>query len=152
MIIRPGEEDIPDRDTVIASVPTGLWVGGEQVPAVDGRAFRVFAPADGQVVNEAAAAGSADGVRTLDAAAKAQPEWAATPARGRAKILRRARELVIGRRDDFALLMTLEMRKPLAESYGEVDFSAEFLRWFFRRGSDPDHDPDQWALPAVSIR
>ncbi len=77
---------MPDRDTVIASVPTGLWVGGEQVPAVDGRTFSVFDPADGQVLTEVAAAGSADGARALDAAVKAQPEWAATPARERAEM------------------------------------------------------------------
>jgi succinate-semialdehyde dehydrogenase/glutarate-semialdehyde dehydrogenase len=100
------------------------------VPAVDGHAFPVFDPADGQVLIEVAAAGSADGARALDAAAKAQPEWAATPAPERGDILRRAWELVIGRRDDFALLMTLERGKPLAESHSEVDYGAELLRWF----------------------
>jgi succinate-semialdehyde dehydrogenase/glutarate-semialdehyde dehydrogenase len=34
------------------------------------------------------------------------------------------------RRDDFALLMTLEMGKPLKESIGEVTYGSEFLRWF----------------------
>jgi succinate-semialdehyde dehydrogenase / glutarate-semialdehyde dehydrogenase len=34
------------------------------------------------------------------------------------------------RADDLALLMTLEMGKPLAESKGEVTYGAEFLRWF----------------------
>ena len=32
--------------------------------------------------------------------------------------------------DDLALLMTLEMGKPLAESRAEVTYAAEFLRWF----------------------
>jgi len=32
--------------------------------------------------------------------------------------------------DDLALLMTLEMGKPLAEAKGEVIYGAEFLRWF----------------------
>src|SRR5262249_31478310 len=32
--------------------------------------------------------------------------------------------------DDLALLMTLEMGKPIAESKGEVTYAAEFLRWF----------------------
>jgi succinate-semialdehyde dehydrogenase / glutarate-semialdehyde dehydrogenase len=58
------------------------------------------------VLTEVAAANSADDARALDAAVKAQPEWAPTPARERAEILRRAWELVIGRRDDFALLVT----------------------------------------------
>jgi succinate-semialdehyde dehydrogenase/glutarate-semialdehyde dehydrogenase len=34
------------------------------------------------------------------------------------------------RAEDFALLMTLEMGKPLAESRGEVTYGGEFLRWF----------------------
>ena len=34
------------------------------------------------------------------------------------------------RADDLALLMTLEMGKPLAESRGEVTYAAEFFRWF----------------------
>ncbi|MFC9438100.1 NAD-dependent succinate-semialdehyde dehydrogenase, partial [Nocardia sp. NPDC057030] len=72
----------------------------------------------------------ADGRRALDAAAGAQAAWAAVPSRERAEILRRAWELVIALRDEFALLMTLEMGKPLAESYGEVSYGAEFLRWF----------------------
>ena len=36
----------------------------------------------------------------------------------------------IERADDIALLMTLEMGKPLAEARGEVTYGAEFFRWF----------------------
>ena len=57
-------------------------------------------------------------------------EWAATAPRERGEILRRAFELCRPRREDFALLMTLEMGKPLAEARGEVTYGAEFLRWF----------------------
>ena len=45
-------------------------------------------------------------------------------------ILRRAWELLQERADDFALLMTLEIGKPLAEARGEVTYGGEFLRWF----------------------
>ena len=45
-------------------------------------------------------------------------------------ILRRAFELLHERVDDLALLMTLEMGKPLAESKGEIVYAAEFFRWF----------------------
>ncbi|WP_433663883.1 NAD-dependent succinate-semialdehyde dehydrogenase [Nocardia sp. CA-128927] len=111
-----------------AALPTELWIGGEQVPA--DRTFPVYNPATGEVLIDVADASAVDGARALDAAAAAQGAWAATPSRDRAEILRRAWELVIAQRDDFALLMTLEMGKPLAESHGEVTYGAEFLRWF----------------------
>src|SRR6185369_15829203 len=66
----------------------------------------------------------------LDAACAAQDEWAATPPRERGEILRRAFELMVERADDLALLMTLEMGKPIAESEAEVKYAAEFFRWF----------------------
>jgi len=119
-----------DTQTLLAALPTDLWIGGEQVPATGGKTFPVRNPATGEVLIEVADARPEDGVRALDAAAQAQSRWASTPARERSEILRRAWELVIERRDDFALLMTLEMGKPLTESYGEVTYGGEFLRWF----------------------
>jgi succinate-semialdehyde dehydrogenase/glutarate-semialdehyde dehydrogenase len=37
---------------------------------------------------------------------------------------------MVDRADDLALLMTLEMGKPVAESKAEVTYAAEFFRWF----------------------
>jgi succinate-semialdehyde dehydrogenase/glutarate-semialdehyde dehydrogenase len=37
---------------------------------------------------------------------------------------------MVDRQEDLALLMTLEMGKPLAESRAEVTYAAEFFRWF----------------------
>jgi succinate-semialdehyde dehydrogenase/glutarate-semialdehyde dehydrogenase len=66
----------------------------------------------------------------MDAAAAAQPDWGRTAPRVRGEILRRAFDLLQERADEFALLMTLEMGKPLAEARGEVTYGGEFLRWF----------------------
>ena len=74
--------------------------------------------------------GPQDGAAALDAAVEAAGSWARTPPRQRSAILRRAFDLLVERTDDVALLMTLEMGKPLAESRGEVAYGAEFLRWF----------------------
>jgi succinate-semialdehyde dehydrogenase/glutarate-semialdehyde dehydrogenase len=52
------------------------------------------------------------------------------PPRERGEILRRAFEAMVERQDDLALLMTLEMGKPLAESRAEITYAAEFFRWF----------------------
>ncbi|MBF9351536.1 NAD-dependent succinate-semialdehyde dehydrogenase [Mycobacteroides chelonae] len=119
-----------DHSALIDAIPTDLWIGGKQVPSSSGARFPVHNPANGAVLTTVADASAADGATALDEAVAAQPSWAATAPRERAEILRRAWELVMERRDDFALAMTLEMGKPLAESQGEVAYGGEFLRWF----------------------
>ena len=119
-----------DTQMLLASVPTGLWLGGSQAPALSGKTFDVHDPATGKVLCAVADAGREDGVRALDRAAAVQAEWAAVPPRTRSIILRWAWEQVMERAEDFALLMTLEMGKALAESRGEVAYGGEFLRWF----------------------
>ncbi|MFE6236779.1 NAD-dependent succinate-semialdehyde dehydrogenase [Cellulosimicrobium sp. NPDC057862] len=120
----------PRETALLASVPDGLFVGGAWRPAADGAVLGVEDPATGQRVKEIADATVADGVAALDAACDAFPAWASTPARERGEILRRAFDLVQERADDLALLMTVEMGKPLAEARAEVRYGAEFLRWF----------------------
>lgn len=115
---------------LLASVPNGLLIAGEWRPAEGGKTVKVSDPATGDVIREIADASVADGVAAMDAAADAFPSWAATPARERAEILRRAFDLLQERKEDVALLMTLEMGKPLAEARGEVGYGGEFLRWF----------------------
>ncbi len=119
-----------DHSALIDAIPTDLWIGGKQVPSSSGARFPVHNPANGAVLTTVADASTADGATALDEAVAAQPSWAATAPRERAEILRRAWELVMERRDDFALAMTLDMGKPLAESQGEVAYGGEFLRWF----------------------
>ena len=115
---------------LLASVPTGLLINGEWRAAEGGKTVAVNDPATGNVIREIADASVDDGVAAMDAAADAFPSWAATPARERAEILRRAFDLLQERKEDVALLMTLEMGKPLAEARGEVGYGGEFLRWF----------------------
>ncbi|MEV7649024.1 NAD-dependent succinate-semialdehyde dehydrogenase [Arthrobacter sp. NPDC089319] len=115
---------------LLAKVPTGLLINGEWRDASDGGTFEVADPATGKVLATLASATSEDALAALDAADKVQASWARTAPRERAEILRRGFELVTERAEDFALLMTMEMGKPLAESRGEVVYGAEFLRWF----------------------
>jgi succinate-semialdehyde dehydrogenase/glutarate-semialdehyde dehydrogenase len=115
---------------LLEDVPGGLYIGGEWVAGERPSELKVYDPATGDVLKTIADAAPADGMRALDAAVAAADEWAATPPRVRGEVLRKAFELLRERADDFALLMTLEMGKPLAESRGEVTYGAEFLRWF----------------------
>lgn len=118
------------RQQLLESVPTGLFIGGQWRPSESGITFPVHNPATGHEIATVADATVADGEAALDAAARAQKAWARTAPRERAEILRTAFDAVTARADDFALLMTLEMGKPLAEARGEVAYGAEFLRWF----------------------
>ena len=115
---------------VLDGVPQGLFIGGQWREAAGGKTFEVEDPATGETLTSVADAGTADAVAALDASVSAQAGWAATPPRERGEILRRAYQGLVDRADELALLMTLEMGKPLAQSKGEVLYGAEFLRWF----------------------
>jgi len=115
---------------VVDAVPSGLFIGGQWRDAEGGKRLPVADPSTTETIAEVADASVADGGAALGAAVAAGPEWAATPPRDRGEILRRAFELILDRSDDLALLMTLEMGKPLKESKAEIAYGAEFFRWF----------------------
>ncbi|MET7498406.1 NAD-dependent succinate-semialdehyde dehydrogenase [Streptomyces sp900116325] len=115
---------------VVAAVPDGLFIGGEWRPAAAGGVFSVEDPSLARELRTVADADADDAAAAAAAAADAQESWAATAPRERSEILRRGYELLIERREELALLMTLEMGKPLAEARGEVMYAAEFFRWF----------------------
>jgi succinate-semialdehyde dehydrogenase/glutarate-semialdehyde dehydrogenase len=120
-----------DRERrVIEQVSKGLIIGGAVRDATDAKTFGVEDPSTGEILCDVADASPEDGMAALDAAADAQAAWAATAPRERGEILRRAFELITERADDIAMLMTLEMGKPLAESKAEITYAAEFFRWF----------------------
>ncbi|WP_231983410.1 NAD-dependent succinate-semialdehyde dehydrogenase [Mycobacterium sp. 852002-51961_SCH5331710] len=120
-----------DRERhVIDAVNKRLFVDGKWVDASEGRTFDVVDPATGRTLCAVADATPADARAALDAAVTVQREFAATPPRTRADMLMAAFELLHARVDDLALLMTLEMGKPLAEARGEVAYAAEFFRHF----------------------
>jgi succinate-semialdehyde dehydrogenase/glutarate-semialdehyde dehydrogenase len=117
-----------DTSALLASAPTGLWIGGEERPGSS--TFNVLDPSDDQVLTAVADGTPADAIAALDAACAVQAEWAATPPRERGEILRAVFEKITERAEDLATLMTLEMGKVLPESIGEVKYGAEFFRWF----------------------
>jgi succinate-semialdehyde dehydrogenase/glutarate-semialdehyde dehydrogenase len=120
-----------DRErTVLEAVPNQLFIGGEWRDASGGATLGVEDPATGETLVEVADATAEDAEAALDAACAAQAEWAAHPPRERGEILRRSFETIVERIDDLALIMTLEMGKPIAESKAEITYAAEFFRWF----------------------
>ncbi|MBA3370656.1 MAG: aldehyde dehydrogenase family protein, partial [Thermoleophilaceae bacterium] len=118
------------ESAALESAPTQLFIGGEWRDASGGGTLDVEDPSTGATLVAVADATPDDAKAALDAACDVQAEWAAHPPRERGEILRRAFERITERADELALLMTLEMGKPLAESKAEITYASEFFRWF----------------------
>ncbi|MGH2878197.1 MAG: NAD-dependent succinate-semialdehyde dehydrogenase, partial [Solirubrobacteraceae bacterium] len=110
--------------------PLALYIGGEWRAATGGGTLAVEDPSTGQTVAEVPDATPEDALAALAAADEAQAAWRESAPRDRGEILRGAYELLSERAEDLALLMTLEMGKPVGESRAEIAYAAEFLRWF----------------------
>ncbi|WP_341718461.1 NAD-dependent succinate-semialdehyde dehydrogenase [Micromonospora sp. FIMYZ51] len=113
------------------------------LPAHPGGGLRVTDPATGQVVATVLDGGTADATAAVDAAARAFPAWAATPARHRSDVLLRAYQLMTERSADLAELICLENGKSRADALAEVGYAADFFRWSAEEAvrSDGDFTP-----------
>jgi len=106
-----------------------LLIGGVWRDGSAGERITVRDPATADVLTTVAAGTPADATAAVEAAAAAQPAWAATAPRVRAEVLRRCWELLLEHTDELAELITREHGKPLADAEGEIAYSAEFFRW-----------------------
>jgi succinate-semialdehyde dehydrogenase / glutarate-semialdehyde dehydrogenase len=119
-----------EEQSVVDALHKGLYIGGEWREGSEGASFSVEDPATGESLCEVADATADDARAALDAAAGAQDDWRRYAPRERGEILRRAFDEIIERVDELALLMTLEMGKPVADSKAEISYAAEFFRWY----------------------
>jgi len=128
---------------------TRAYVAGEWVQADDGKTFPVSNPARGDVIAEVADLSRAEVARAIEAADKAQKDWAARTGKDRAGIMRKWFDLMIANADDLATILTAEMGKPLAEAKGEIMYGAAFVEWFAEEAKRiygetiPGHQPDK---------
>jgi succinate-semialdehyde dehydrogenase / glutarate-semialdehyde dehydrogenase len=107
-----------------------LLIDGAWTKAASGRTLPVVNPASGEPIGTVAHAGRDDLDRALAAADKGFRVWRKTSAYDRAKVMRKAADLLRARADDVARLMTLEQGKPLAEAKGETLAGADVIDWF----------------------
>ena len=114
---------------VVDQVPKQLYIAGEWRDGSKGT-LTVEDPSTEEPLCDVADASVDDAKAALDAAVDAGPEFAAMAPRDRGEILRRAFETITARKDELALLMTLEMGKTIKESLAEIAYAAEFFRWF----------------------
>src|SRR5690349_5630914 len=115
---------------VVEGVPKRLFIAGEWRDGGGGETVVVDDPSTGETIASVADGTPQDALDALSAAHDAFGEWRDTAPRERGDILRRAFDEIIERADELALLMTLEMGKPVAESLAEIKYAAEFVRWY----------------------
>lgn len=132
---------------------TDLYINGTWTKGTSGERFDVINPATEAVLASVASADIADADAALDAAEAAMKDWAARTPRERSEVLRRAWELMTGRLEEFAHLMTLENGKARADAMGEATYAAEFFRWFAEEAVRADgmitHAPSSGARIVV---
>ncbi len=128
------------------------FIDGRWASADGAGTLAVRNPATGAVLGSVPNMGAAEARRAIEAARRALPAWSARTAKERAQILRRWYELMMTNQDDLAVLMTAEQGKPLAESKGEIAYSASFIEWFAEEAKRlygdviPGHQPDKRIL------
>ena len=110
------------------------YVDGRWIDAQDGATITVHDPATGTAIGVVPRLGTAETARAIAAAEHALPAWRARTAADRGRLLRRWFDLIIGRREDLARLLTAEQGKPLAEARSEIDYAAAFIEWFAEEG------------------
>jgi 1-pyrroline-5-carboxylate dehydrogenase len=130
------------------------WVGGAGRDG-DG-AFEVRSPIDHEILVGTFARGTRQDVRDAVAAARAaQPAWRATPWRERLEMLRRAAELISERQMEYGALMAIEVGKSRLEALGEVEESADLIRYYsdvFERNNGYEHPMDNLGDVTVHTR
>ena len=107
-----------------------LHIGGEWVAAQSGRTLDIINPATEEKIGDLAHAERADLDAAITAAEAGFATWRKTSPQARAKIMRKAANLIRERADSIARIMTLEQGKPLPEAKGETLLAADVIDWF----------------------
>ena len=107
-----------------------LVIGGREDPAPAG-SLEVHPPSEpSALMGRVACAGAGSVDAAVSEAAKAFPRWRDTPPPERARVLRRAAELIAASRFDLAATMVFESGKPWREADGDVTEAVDFLRFY----------------------
>ncbi len=107
-----------------------MFINGEWCEAASGRVFEVTDPATGEVIGSMPDGDAVDATRAIGAADTAFSSWASTTARERSDLLLTAWRLMTERADEIARLMTREQGKPVKAARNEVNYAADFLRYY----------------------
>jgi 4-guanidinobutyraldehyde dehydrogenase/NAD-dependent aldehyde dehydrogenase len=109
------------------------FIAGRYVAAASGETFEDVTPIDGRVIARVAATDKADVDLAVAAARRAFDSgvWAHQPPRERKRVLQCFAELILAHGDELALLETLDMGKPIADSLAvDIPATARCIAWY----------------------
>jgi gamma-glutamyl-gamma-aminobutyraldehyde dehydrogenase len=115
------------------SWPTKLVLGGALVDAQDGASFEHRGPREGGILANVPAGSTADLDRAISAARSAFDDgpWPQYPPRVRKELMLRWADLIEEHRDELALMVSLEMGKPIDDAWGiELRAVLATYRWY----------------------
>ncbi len=109
-----------------------LVLGGERVPAAEGKTFAVIEPGTGKPFAEVAEAGPEDAERAVQIAYRAFEEgrWPRLSATERGRVLLQAATLVRQRLEDIAVIEARNAGKPIRDARGEIALVAAVLEYW----------------------
>ncbi len=111
-----------------------LYIDGEWISGGGRESEPVINPATEKPLATLTHASPADLDRALEAAQKGYRLWRATAPYERARIMRKAADLMRERLEPIARILTLEQGKVIAEARIEVAVSADIIEWYAEEG------------------
>ncbi|KAK0660370.1 Glutarate-semialdehyde dehydrogenase DavD [Lasiodiplodia hormozganensis] len=106
------------------------YVNGEWTNSKSGATFEVVDPGTGKPWTSCPTNDASDVDAAVQSAHSCFERFKKLTPRQRAQMLFKWDSLIRENRDDLATLLTYETGKPLAEAYGELDYSTGFTWWF----------------------
>jgi acyl-CoA reductase-like NAD-dependent aldehyde dehydrogenase len=112
--------------------PRQAFIDGEFVDAVSGETFDCVSPVSGASLFDVTACGAEDVGRAVAAARRSfdAGTWSQLAPKARKTVLLRLAELIKRDKDDLALMITLDMGKPIADAAVEVSSAVACFRYF----------------------
>lgn len=97
----------------ISAIDCQHFIDGKYMPSLDGKVYQNINPATGEVIGKTAEGGKAEIDLAVAAARKAlSGPWGKMTTQERSKILRRIGDIILERKDELAMLETLDTGKP----------------------------------------
>ncbi|WP_408009239.1 NAD-dependent succinate-semialdehyde dehydrogenase [Pseudalkalibacillus sp. A8] len=109
-----------------------LWINGEKLSISE--TIDVLNPATGEVIDQVPNGGEEETKLAINAAYRAFKPWKRlTPSQRETYLLKWAENL-LDNKEELSEILTEEQGKPLSESRGEIEGSAQFIKWYAEEG------------------